>query len=166
MNIRPYQSDDLQDICDIYNHYIENTIITFEEEKVSKETMEGRILNCLENYPWMVCAIENKVCGYAYASRWKERSAYRHSVEVTVYLDHKQGGKGYGKAIYSELLDQLGEDVHAVFAGIALPNEASIGLHESFGFEKAAHFKEVGQKFGRWVDVGYWQKILTPTTLS
>ncbi len=165
MIIRTYQASDLEGIRDIYNYYIENTVITFEELAITKEEMESRIISCLENYPWLVCVDDNEnVLGYAYASQWKGRSAYRHSVEITVYLDHKKGGQGFGKALYTELLSQLGERFHAIFAGIALPNDASVGLHESFGFKKAAHFEEVGQKFGEWVDVGYWQKILKPKT--
>lgn len=108
----------------------------------------------------VVCEVNDYIVGYAYATKWKERAAYKNSVEVTVYLDHTQSGGGYGKALYAKLLESLvNMGCHVVLGGIALPNEASVGLHEYFGFKKVAHFSEVGFKLNRWVDVGYWQKI-------
>ena len=104
---------------------------------------------------------QSAVIGYAYASKWKGRCAYRFSVETSIYLAESAAGKGFGAQLYPALIDRLrATDVHLVIAGIALPNEASIGLHEKLGFEKVAHFKEVGFKFEKWVDVGYWQLIL------
>ena len=99
--------------------------------------------------------------GYAYATDWKPRGAYRHSVESTVYLRNGQSGHGYGSQLYSKLIELLMRlQVHTVIGGIAQPNEESIALHEKFGFVKVAHFKEVGYKFDQWVDVAYWQLIL------
>lgn len=159
MSIRHAISADANQICEIYNHYIANTVITFEEEFISPEAMAARIESYTKIYPWLVCEVDNKIVGYAYATKWRERAAYRHSVEITVYVKNSLGGRGYGKALYAELLGRLeAMGCHLLLAGIALPNEASIGLHESFGFTKAAHFSEVGFKFGQWVDVGYWQK--------
>lgn len=159
MMIRAATSADAQQVCEIYNHYIANTVITFEEEAVSPEVMAARIESYTKIYPWLVCEVDGEILGYAYATRWRERAAYRHSVEVTVYVKNSAARHSYGKALYKKLLALL-EDMgcHLVLAGIALPNEASIGLHESFGFTKTAHFSEVGFKFGQWVDVGYWQK--------
>jgi phosphinothricin acetyltransferase len=104
------------------------------------------------------------VVGYAYATKWRVRPAYRHSVESTIYLDQAFAGRGLGRVLYETLLDELRRrELHRVIAGIALPNEASVGLHEAIGFRKAAHFSEVGRKFGRWIDVGYWElKLPTP----
>ncbi|HEV8248126.1 MAG TPA: GNAT family N-acetyltransferase, partial [Polyangiaceae bacterium] len=98
------------------------------------------------------------IVGYAYATRWRTRPAYRFSTEITVYLDPECRRLGIGSRLYEELLAKLqARGVHAAMAGIALPNEASVALHEKFGFSKVAHFKEVGFKFNTWIDVGYWQ---------
>ena len=159
MNIRPCNQNDTPAICDIYNHYIKHTVITFEETLVSEAVMAKRIQSISKNFPWLVIENNNhQVVGYAYANTWSERSAYKHTAEITVYLHHQASGNGYGSKLYSALLDQLKQaDFHTVMAGIALPNEASIKLHEAFGFSKVAHFKEVGRKFDRWLDVGSWQ---------
>lgn len=161
MIIRPYESKDASKICEIYNYYIANTVITFEENQLSLNHMSARIEAYTKLYPWLVCEVNGVIVGYAYATKWKERAAYKNSVEVTVYLDYTKNGKGYGKALYSVLLESLRNmGCHVVLGGIALPNEASVGLHEYFGFKKVAHFSEVGFKLGHWVDVGYWQKII------
>ncbi|HWV15632.1 MAG TPA: arsinothricin resistance N-acetyltransferase ArsN1 family B [Cellvibrio sp.] len=159
MNIRACEIKDIPSLCEIYNHYIEETVITFEEKAVTTEEMSRRVNSIQQSFPWLVCVRDNEVVGYAYASTWKERSAYRHTVEVTVYVKHSGVGKGVGKALYQALLELLKPaDYHILLACIALPNEASVGLHEYFGFKKIAHFAEVGRKFNRWLDVGYWQK--------
>lgn len=163
MNIRSCELKDVGRICEIYNHYIKNTVITFEEEPLTSSEMETRIENYTKMYPWLVCEVEGNVVGYAYASKWKERSAYKNTTEVTVYLDPIESKKGYGKALYAALLAKLENlGCHVVLGCIALPNEASQKLHESFGFSKVAHFTEVGRKFGEWVDVGYWQRVNLP----
>jgi phosphinothricin acetyltransferase len=111
--------------------------------------------------PWLVLEEEGAVIGYACAVRWKSRAAYQHSVESTIYLAPELSGAGRGVALYSALMEQLKLlGVHCVLAGIAQPNEASVGLHEKLGFSKVAHLAEVGRKFDRWVDVGYWQRVL------
>lgn len=160
MQVRACRPEDIPSICDIYNHYILNTAITFEEEPVTVDTMQQRIEAYTKVYPWFVCEDAGRVVGYAYATKWRERAAYRHSCEITVYVDKEQGRKGYGKALYAELLTKLGQSCHLILAGIALPNDASVGIHESFGFQKVAHFSQVGRKFNQWVDVGYWQKVI------
>ena len=111
--------------------------------------------------PWLVAERGGAVVGYAYATRWRPRRAYRFSAEVTVYVAGGLGGQGIGSRLYERLLPVLRErGVHAAMGGIALPNEGSIRLHEKFGFTKAAHFEQAGLKFGRWIDVGYWQLLL------
>lgn len=161
MNIRPCEPGDIEQICDIYNYYISNTVITFEEIPLTISEMSQRIDTYKKLYPWLVCEVEGQVVGYAYASRWKDRSAYKHTAEITVYLKNNLTRKGYGKALYASLLESLNAlNCHVILGCIALPNESSEKLHEYFGFEKVAHFSEAGNKFGRWVDVGYWQKIL------
>ena len=146
----------------IYNHYIAHTIVTFEEAPVGAEDMAGRVAATgAAGFPWLVAQTPTGVAGYAYACRWRERHAYRHSVEVTVYLDVAAVGQGLGTQLYTALFDRLrGGGCHVAIGVIALPNDASVALHEKFGLRKVAHFAEVGCKFGRWIDVGYWQLIL------
>ncbi|KZY72856.1 phosphinothricin acetyltransferase, partial [Oleiphilus sp. HI0065] len=111
--------------------------------------------------PWLVAEIDGRVIGYAYAAPWRERSAYRHSVEVSVYLEQKIALRGVGSLLYSALFEALeASDVHVALAGIALPNDRSIALHEKFEMKKVAHLSQVGRKFDQWIDVGYWQRIL------
>lgn len=161
MIIRACDTKDIPAICDIYNYYIQHTVITFEETPVAVAEMTARVEAYTRTHPWLVCDVDGEVVGYAYGSKWKERSAYKHTAEVTVYLKNDLSGKGYGKALYSALLDKLkAQDCHVALGCIAIPNEASAGLHEYFGFEKVAHFNQVGRKFNQWIDVGYWQKLL------
>ncbi len=159
--IRPATEADAQAICNIYNPYISDTIITFEEEPVAVEEMTQRIHETISSLPWIVIEDEGQVVGYAYASRWKSRCAYRYSVETTVYLSNAATGKGFGSLLYEHLIAELRQrSIHSLIGGIALPNAASVSLHEKFGFEKVAHFKEVGWKFNQWIDVGYWELII------
>lgn len=161
MPIRHCNTEDIPAICNIYNHYIVNTVITFEESPVSVVDMQKRIATVTSLFPWLIYEKEDVLLGYAYASTWKERSAYRHTAEVTVYLHPDHCGKGIGSALYQTLIDQLGrQNIHALLACIAIPNIASEKIHAQLGFRQVAHFREVGFKFGRWLDVGYWQKNL------
>jgi phosphinothricin acetyltransferase len=160
--IRSARSTDVDAIARIYNYYVINTVITFEEQIVTPETMAERMQEIAsDSLPWLVAESSGEIIGYAYASMWKNRSAYRYSVESIVYLDPAALRVGHGSQLYDSLLANLRQqEFHVVIGGIALPNQASIRLHEKFGFRKVAHFKEVGYKFGQWVDVGYWQLIL------
>ncbi len=111
--------------------------------------------------PWLVAELESVIVGYAYATKWKLRSAYRHSVETTIYLEQGCERRGIGTALYSGLLSALRErGMHVAIGGAALPNEASVALHEKLGFEHVATFRQVGFKHGKWVDVAYWQLVL------
>ena len=161
--IRAVELSDANALCEIYNHYIANTVVTFEEEPVVVADMAQRISDIVgADLPWLVAQDGEQVIGFAYASKWKGRCAYRHSVEVTVYLSHSMTSKGIGSALYTQLFDSLrSKSIHVVLGGISLPNEASIALHEKFGMKKVAHFDEVGYKFGNWVDVAYWQGKLS-----
>ena len=160
--IRDALPGDAEEIARIYNYYIEKTIITFEEEAVSGDTIEGRMQDVRSSrFPWFVAEQDGRLLGYSYACKWKERRSYRYSSEVTVYLGPGHVGKGIGTALYGKLLPAIkSRRIHVAVGGIALPNEASVKLHEKMGFLKSAHFKEVGFKFNRWIDVGYWQCIL------
>ncbi|MDJ0877809.1 MAG: GNAT family N-acetyltransferase [Halieaceae bacterium] len=146
----------------LYNHYVRHTATTFETEAVDAREMYGRVSAVQQiGLPWLVLVENGKLQGYACAVRWKGRSAYRNSVESTIYLADGLGGNGLGTLLYGELLAQLrNRGMHCALGGIALPNAASVALHERMGFEKVAHLKEVGRKFDRWIDVGYWQCML------
>jgi L-amino acid N-acyltransferase YncA len=159
--IRDVEARDAEAICDIYNYFIKHSIITFEERSISVEDMRGRIRETTASYPWLVYQREDRVLGYAHASQWKNRYAYRYSVESTVYIAPDFVGQGIGSELYGGLISLLQESgFHSVIGGIALPNPVSVALHEKMGFEKVAHFREVGWKFERWIDVGYWELTL------
>ena len=160
--IRQAVPTDAEAIARIYNHYIRDTVITFEEEPVSCSEMAERIAEVSSaSLPWLVAEQDGTVLGYAVASKWKGRSAYRFSVETTIYLAPNCLGRGISTRLYQPLLKQLKDlGLHVAIGGIALPNAASLALHEKLGFRKVAEFAEVGFKFRRWIDVGYWQLTL------
>lgn len=163
MNIRLADLADAAQVAAIYNFYIATSHATFELEPVSPVEMEDRMRQTTSaGYPFLVCESDDEIVGYAYSQPFKSRAAYRHSVEVSVYIKEGSEGRGIGKMLYDDLLPEVFKgDYHAVIAGISLPNEASIKLHEKYGFEKVAHFREVGFKFGRWIDVGYWELLIS-----
>jgi len=159
--IRSATLDDAAGICAIYNPYVLGTTITFEEEAVTDGEMQRRIAEVSSSLVWLVAEEAGKIAGYAYATRWRARSAYRFSAESTVYVAPAAQRRGLGSRLYGELLVQLrARGVHVVMGGIALPNPASVTLHEKLGFGKVAQFREVGRKFDQWLDVGYWQRML------
>jgi L-amino acid N-acyltransferase YncA len=162
INIRSALPGDAAAITENYNYYVNRNFVTFEEKPVSPTEIQERILEVQSfSLPWLVAERQNDIVGYAFASPWKERTAYRFSAEVSVYVRADHFRRGIGFQLYRRLLSALkAGGIHAAMGGIALPNDASVGLHEKFGFEKIAHFKEVGFKLGRWIDVGYWQLIL------
>jgi len=159
--IRPVSKSDAESICTIYNYYIEHSAISFEEDIISADEMQHRISEYTSTYPWFVYELDGEVVAYAYATLWKSRSAYRFTLESTIYVAHSLNEKGIGTKLYQKLFEELSNsNVHTIMAVIALPNEVSVGFHEKMGFEKVAHFKEVGYKQDQWIDVGYWQKVL------
>lgn len=161
MNIRSVRQDDIQAISEIYNYYVEHTVVTFSETPVSVHEMQSLIQQVTKTCPWLVAEEENLILGYTFVMPWKVRSAYRFTVESTVYLRPDRSGKGLGTRLYQSLFEKLeSTEIHRVVGCIALPNPASVALHEKFGFKKVAHFSEVGCKFGHWIDVGYWQKCM------
>ncbi len=162
--IRSVEQQDAKAITGIYNYYIANTVITFEEELIGTNDINNRIKAVKKaKLPWLVAENEaGQVVGYAYATKWRDRFSYRFSVEVTVYLSPEHGGKGFGTLLYKELFKQLKENnIHSVIGGITLPNAASVAIHEKLGMKKVAHFEDVGYKFEQWLDVGYWQGTLS-----
>jgi L-amino acid N-acyltransferase YncA len=160
--IRSVLDTDLDRVAEIYNHYILHTTVTFEEEPVTAREMASRAQDVqASSLPWLVAEEDDAVLGFAYATKWKVRAAYRHSVEITIYLDPKVKRRGIGSQLYTALFSNLKQQSkHAVIGGIALPNDESIALHEKFGMKKVAHFEQVGFKFNRWIDVAYWELVL------
>jgi L-amino acid N-acyltransferase YncA len=160
--IRAATANDAETLARIYNHYVLNTAVTFEEEAVSAQQMAQR--NAEVNsagFPWLVAQQQGQVLGYAYVTKWRERSAYRFSAHSSVYLEQGAVGQGLGSELYQALMAILKQQgLHLLIGGITLPNPASVALHEKFGFKKVAHFEEVGFKFKQWRDVGYWQVVL------
>ncbi len=158
-SIRTATADDAEQIAAVYNYYIANTVITFETDLVDAREIADRIEATLSiPLPWLVAERHDKVLGYAYASKWKGRCAYRFAVEATIYLDNEHTGQGIGRPLYGALIDAIrAHSMCTAIGGISLPNDASVHLHESLGFRKVGHFERVGFKQERWVDVGYWQ---------
>jgi L-amino acid N-acyltransferase YncA len=162
VTIRTAAAKDAEAVAWIYNHYVAKTVVTFEEELVAASEISRRIEEVqAASLPWLVAEQDDALVGYAYATRWRARRAYRYSAEVTVYVAPDRGRCGIGSRLYTQLLATLRDcGMHSAMGGIALPNDASVALHEKFGFKKVAHFEQVGFKFNRWIDVGYWQLIL------
>ncbi len=163
--IRDFNIKDIHQLTDIYNYYVLNTIITFDHIPYSKEDYQEKITRIASEFPCIIFEENNEIVGYAYASKWRAKPAYNFTVESTVYLNHSAKRNGIGTKLYAELLKRLKEqNYHTVIGGISLPNAPSIKFHEKFGFKKAAHFKEVGLKFGKWIDVAFWQLDLQTTS--
>jgi len=159
--IRSVKLEDAEAITTIYNYYIKNTIATFEEVEIDVEEMKSRISKIICKYPFIVFEEDDQILGFAYSDVWKTRKAYKNTTETTVYLNPESVNKGIGTRLYNDLLNQLKVlNFHAVIGVISLPNEGSIVLHERFEFEKVAHFKEVGYKFNKWIDVGFWELMI------
>ena len=153
---------DAEAIVAIYNHYVANTVVSFEEETIAVSDLLQRIEAVqAAGLPWLVYEMDGDIVGYAYATQWKARSAYRFVVEASVYLHPEQGGKGLGTKLYKVLFERLkAQNLQAVIGCITLPNLPSVALHEKFGMQKVGHFEKVGRKFDAWHDVGYWQVML------
>lgn len=159
--IRPARVDDAAAIRAIYAPFVESTAVTFEVEVPSLDSYETALTDPI--YPWLVLERDGDVVGYVKASRFHDRPAYSWSVEVAVYLAEGTRGGGAGKRLVTAMLEKLKAQGYAnAFAGIALPNPASVGLFESLGFARCALHKNVGYKLGAWHDVGWWQKALGP----
>ena len=162
MKIRKATLNDAHAICRIYNYYIENTAITFETVPVSEPEMEQRINDVFSSgYSFYVGETDKKIIGYYYTHRWHSRSAFSTTAEESIYIDKEETGKGYGAKLFEHLLMHIDKNkFHVLIAGICIPNEGSVRLHEKFGFKQISNMKEIGRKFGQWRDVGHWQLIL------
>ena len=161
--VRIATEEDARAIAAIYAPYVRETAISFEEVPPEADVMASRIASLLEAYPYLVFEDGGRVLGYAYGSQHRAKPAYRWSVETTVYVDRQAHRSGVGRALYAELLDLLTrQGFHAAFAGIAPPNEGSVGLHEAMGFSYLGTFAEIGFKFGKMQDLGWWRRTLSP----
>lgn len=161
MLVRQAEISDAAAIQAIYAPLVTNSIISFEELPPSTAEMARRLEAILPSYPYLVAAEGARILGYAYASKHRTRSAYRTSVDVTVYIAPDVQRRGVARALYDHLLLATAKrGYHAAFAGIALPNDASVGLHEAMGFRRVGIYREVGRKFDAWHDVGWWQRLL------
>jgi L-amino acid N-acyltransferase YncA len=164
IHFRQVASSDADAIAAIYAPYVRDTVVSFETEAPDSREIARRIVAVASHYPWLVAEQDGAVVGYAYACEHRSRRAYRWSVDVAVYLAPRAQRQGIGRALYRRvlaLLRLLGY-VNA-YGGIALPNDASVGLHESLGFVPVGVYRHVGFKQGRWHDVGWWQRSLTGT---
>jgi len=161
VTLRPAEPADAPALLAIYAPLVESTAVSFEDVPPSAEEMAARIVATLRTHPFLVAERQGTIAGYAYAGRHRARAAYRLSADVSVYVATEGRRRGVGRALYSALLEELARrGFHAAFAGIALPNPASVALHEALGFTPVGVYREVGFKLGRWHDVGWWQRLL------
>jgi phosphinothricin acetyltransferase len=144
----------------IYRPFVTDSWVSFELDPPSDEDMAARIATYGASHGWLVAERDGDLIGYAYGSPHRERAAYASSCDVAVYVGPAAARSGAGRALYGALLPLLAARFHAAFAGIALPNAASIGLHEAMGFTPLGIYREVGWKMGGWRDVGWWQRLL------
>lgn len=158
MKIRLATNNDAALILEIYQPYIENTSFTFETDVPSSDDFRKRIDDYLQNWPWLVCEENGIIAGYAYGSKYRERTAYQWCVEVSIYIHNDFQKRGIGKALYESLMEILKvQGYRNVYAVINLPNEKSVKFHESMGFSFFALYPNVGYKLGQWKNVGWWQ---------
>jgi len=161
--IRIAQTHDADNIRAIYAPFVTDSSVSFEEQPPSTADIEARLETTLNTHPWLVWSEGSGVAGYAYASQHRTRASYRWSTDVSIYVSRDRRRSGIGRRLYRCLLEILSlQGFQSAFAGITLPNEASVGLHEALGFEPVGVYRSVGYKFGTWHDVGWWQLLLQP----
>jgi phosphinothricin acetyltransferase len=162
MTIRSATPEDAADILAIYAPIVQDTVISFETAVPTVEAMSERIRATLPMLPWLVSvAADGRIDGYAYAAKHRDRAAYRWSVDASAYIRADRRGRGLGRALYQALFEELRQLGYCeAFAGITVPNEASVGLHRACGFELIGVYRRVGFKLGAWHDVSWWQKSL------
>jgi phosphinothricin acetyltransferase len=147
----------------IYAPFVRESVVSFEEVAPDADAFAARIARTAATHPWLVAENDGRVVGFAYGSPHRERAAYRWACDVSVYIDARHHGRGIGRALYEQLFDRLrAQRIHVACAGITLPNEASVGLHESLGFEPVGIYRSIGWKAGAWHDVGWWRLQLLP----
>ena len=165
--IRLARQEDAAQICAIYEPVVRETAISFELEPPATEEMARRMDDTLIQHPWLVCVRHDEVLGYAYASQHRSRAAYQWCVDTSVYIRADVHRRGIGRALYGSLFPLLAlQQYYNAYAGIALPNPGSVGLHETVGFRPVGVYREVGYKLGRWHDVGWWVLLLQPKSAT
>ena len=161
MLVRYAESHDMSAIAALTNHFIAHTAIHFGTQLVSPPEMEAAWSKSRARYPWIVAEVDGSFAGYAKAGVWRDRAAYQWTPEVGIYVELSMHKRGVGTALYRTIIDLLHrQGFHSIVAGITLPNDASIRLHESVGFERTAVIRDAGFKLGRWHNVGFWQLTL------
>lgn len=159
MEIRSARPDDAKCLLDIYRPVVEQTAFSFELTPPSLTEFKARIEAYSKSHAWLVAEEDGSALGYAYATPHRAREAYQYSLETSVYVDSNFHSQGIGKMLYLELFTRLNTGpFHKAFAGITLPNEKSIALHKSLGFESIGVFNQVGFKLNKWHDVSWWQR--------
>lgn len=160
-DIRPATAADAARCAGNYAPYVTDSWVSFERDPPDATEMARRIEDYGASHGWLVAEVGGEIAGYAYGSPHRTREAYATSADVAIYLDAAFARSGIGRRLYGALFPILkNRDVHAIFAGIALPNDASIGLHEAMGFKPIGIYREVGWKMDGWRDVGWWQRLL------
>ena len=161
MTIRAARAEDFAAIAAITNHYITTTAIHFAYEPVTEDDLRTMWEGGVDRFPWLVTEEGGQVVAYAKAGTWRERAAYAWTVETGLYVAPDARGRGLGKRMYVALIDELARrGFRSIVAGITLPNETSVALHEGLGFSSVGVVREAGFKHDRWHDVGFWQKRL------
>lgn len=165
-NIRSAAPKDAEAILEIYAPFVKHSFVTFEEEVPPVSAFQARIAQTLEKYPFLVCTDDETVVGYAYASSFRSRAAYNWDAELSVYMSPAHGGKGLGKRLYAALLALLErQNIVNVYGCLALPNHQSERLHEAMDFRRLGVFPKTGYKDGKWLDILWYDKVISPQTV-
>lgn len=161
LTIRPITERDVPQCADIYNYYIENTTITFEEAPLTAEAFSARVRRITQRYPYLVAEEDGQIAGYAYLDLYNDRSAYRYTADLSIYLRHGCGARGLGSALLAEI-ERLAAEAgfRNIISIITEENAPSLAFHEKHGYRPAGRLYKVGLKFGRWLDVAFYQKAL------
>lgn len=163
ISIRLASTADAAQICEIYRPIVRGTAISFEQAAPDVQEIAARTTQTLEQHPWLVCDINRRIAGYAYGSSFRSRYAYQWTVETTVYVHSDYQRRGIARALYTSLVAILRQQGYCNAVGvIALPNDASVRVHEAIGFRKIGVFENMGYKLGKWHDTGWWQLELRP----
>jgi L-amino acid N-acyltransferase YncA len=168
IELRPAERpEDAAACAAIYAPYVTDTVISLEETPPDEDEMAARIARHSSHHAWLIAELDGAPVGFAYGSQHRERAAYRWAADVSVYVDRHAHRRGIGRRLYTDLLERLTDlGYYVACAGITLPNEASVALHESFGFVRVGVYRKIGFKFGAWHDVGWWQTQLRPATID